>query len=184
MTTCRPAPSLHQRRRGRADSWLVTQALICVARSLRLLVQGRLHTPNHRVGEFVRLPDGRRFVVFRESTRDGAVGDETVTLAVWFHLWSIPAGADARRSLFERLCIVNTLLYAGFDGYLVKLWMVDPETADYAGLYSWRSAEEADTYGRYITALLGPLSSTGSVGYQVLRGVTLEEYLMRTSVGV
>jgi hypothetical protein len=58
--------------------------------------------------------------------------------------------------LFERLCLVNTLLFAGFDGYRVKLWIVDPDTADYAGLYSWRSAEEAEVYARYIVGVLSP----------------------------
>ncbi|MFI5041996.1 MAG: hypothetical protein ACHQNA_09150 [Acidimicrobiales bacterium] len=123
------------------------------------------------------MPDGRQFVVFRESTRDGSDGPAPVTLAVWFHLWAIPAGARLRRWVFERLCVANTILFAGFDGYLVKLWMVDPDTSDYAGLYAWRSAEEARTYGRYITTILGPLSSRGSVGFVVLPDSTLGAYL-------
>jgi hypothetical protein len=64
----------------------------------------------------------------------------------------------------------------------VKLWMVDPQTADYAGLYSWRSAEEAETYGRYITSVLRPLSRRGSIGYRVLPN-TLEDYLSSFSPG-
>ena len=79
-----------------------------------------------------------------------------------------------RRFLFERLCLVNTLLFAGFDGYRVKLWMVDPDTSDYAGLYSWRSAEEAELYARYIVGVLSPVCTAGSVGYQVVPGVALE----------
>jgi hypothetical protein len=79
--------------------------------------------------------------------------------------------------LFERLCLVNTLLFAGFDGYRVKLWMVDPGTADYAGLYSWRSAGEAEVYARYITGVLSPVSRRGSVGYQILPSTSFEHYL-------
>jgi hypothetical protein len=99
-------------------------------------------------------------------------------LAVWFHLRTIPPGARLRRRLFERLCILNTVLFAGFDGYLVKLWMVNPTTSDYAGLYSWSSSAEAERYGRYITAVLRPLSQESSVGYQVLSEWTLEDYLV------
>ena len=80
-----------------------------------------------------------------------------MTLAVWFHLRWIPPGASVRRWFFERLCILNTLLFGGFPGYLVKLWMVAPPTSDYAGLYSWASAGEAEHYVRYITA--GPGSA-------------------------
>jgi len=84
---------------------------------------------------------------------------------VWFRLRAIPPGARIRRWLFERLCILNTVLFAGFEGYLLKLWMVNPMTSDYAGLYSWESADTADRYGTYITAILRPLSQPGSVGY-------------------
>ncbi len=100
-----------------------------------------------------------------------------MTLAVWFHLRGIPPGSRFRRFMFERLCLVNTFLFAGFPGYLVKLWMVDPRTADYAGLYSWRCAEEAGTYADYITHVLTPLSAPDSVGYRILPG-TLDSYLI------
>ena len=156
---------------------VVRQAARCAARTVRLLASNQLHLEASRAGAKVRLPDGRPLEVFRESTRDGPAGERPVTLAVWFHLWAIPAGARVRRYLFERLCLLNTVLFAGFDGYLVKLWMVDPRTSDYAGLYAWRTAEEADTYGRYITTVLRPLSRRGSVGFEVLADKGLEEYL-------
>ncbi len=112
--------------------------------------------------------------MFREPTCDGDPGVEQVTLVAWFHLRAIPAGARARRYAFERLCLLNTVLFAGFDGYRTKLWMVDPDTSDYGGLYSWVSAEEADAYGRYIVGVLRLLCRPGSLGYQVLPGPALE----------
>ena len=54
-------------------------------------------------------------------------------LAVWFRLRAIPPGARVRRWLFERLCILNTVLFAGIDGYLVKLWMVNPDDVGLRG---------------------------------------------------
>lgn len=156
---------------------LVLDALTCAARTIGLLARHRLHVRRTRLGNIVALPDGRTFEVFRESFRDGEAGDEPVTLAVWFHLRGVPPVGRLRRFLFERLCVINTLLFAGFDGYLVKLWMVDPKSADYAGIYSWRSPGEAETYARYITGVLAPISTPGSVGYQVLPDVSLDEYL-------
>jgi hypothetical protein len=102
---------------------------------------------------------------------------EPVTLGVWFHLRSIPPGSRLRRWAFERLCILNTALFSGFAGYQLKLWMVDPRTADYAGLYTWRGADEATAYGEYVTALLAPVSAPGSVGFQLLPG-EVDDYLM------
>ena len=158
-------------------SALLRDAARCAVRTLRLLAGRRLHLGTARVGARLALPDGHTYVVFRESTCDAPVGGCPVTLAVWFRLRSIPPGARVRRWLFERLCIANTLLFAGFDGYLVKLWMVDPVTSEYAGLYSWASSGEAERYGSYITAVLRPISQPGSVGFRVVTESTLDEYL-------
>ena len=154
---------------------LPIQAARCAGRTVELLLRKQLHLRRSRVGSTASLPDGRRFTVFRESVRDGDLGAERVTLSVWFHLRGIPQGSRVRRTIFERVCLVNTLLFAGFDGYRVKLWMVNPVTADYAGLYAWRTAEEAENYARYIIGILSPVSVRGSVGYQVLPGRALEE---------
>lgn len=159
---------------------LIPQAVVCAARTARLLAARRLHLRRSRVGSTVALPDGRRYVVFRESSCDQQTDTAPVMLAVWFRLRAIPPGARVRRWFFERLCILNTVLFAGFDGYLVKLWMVDPDTSDYAGLYSWSSADKAERYGRYITSVLRPLSLPSSIGYQVFADSTLESYLDRS----
>jgi hypothetical protein len=159
-----------------AHQSLVVEALLCAKRTFELLLHKKLHLRRERIGAVATLPDGRAFTVFRESIRDDA-GPSRTTLAVWFHLRGIPAGSRVRRFLFERLCLANTLLFAGFNGYRVKLWMVDPKTADYAGLYLWRSDEEAEDYGRYIVGILSPLSTRGSIGYQILPRTAFEDSL-------
>ncbi len=156
---------------------MLVQAGVCVGRTVELLLNRRLHLRRSRIGTSATLPDGRTFIVFRESISDGDSRSEQVTLAVWFHLRGIPSGSRVRRFLFERLCLVNTMLFAGFAGYFVKLWMVNPDTADYAGLYSWRSVEEADVYARYIVSVLTPVSLRGSVGYQILPNIELDDLL-------
>lgn len=116
----------------------------------------------------MRLPDGRPYVVFRDTSCDVERSAPSVTLAVWFHLHGVPPRARVRRWLFERESILNTLLYAGFDGYARKLWMVDPASCDYAGLYEWVGEDAAARYAHYITAVLRPLSVPGSVGFTVV----------------
>jgi len=105
-----------------------------------------------------------------------------VTLAVRFHLRGVPSGSRLRRFLFERESILNTVLFAGFSGYLVKLWMVDPESADYAGLYLWSGTDSADRYARYITAALRPLSIAGSVGYEIIDESDLNTFIVGAKV--
>jgi hypothetical protein len=168
---------------------LSTQLLGCAVRVVRLLLAGRLHIDRPPLAEAARFPDGRRFVTFRQTSCDpDPTGDDDaspeVLLEVWFHLRGVPAGARVRRWLFERESILNTVLYAGIAGYRTKLWMVDPVTSDYAGMYAWAGAAEAERYGRYITRVLRPLSTAGSVGFEVHPETTLTDELVRQRAGV
>jgi hypothetical protein len=168
---------------GGAGAPVLWPGLRCAARVLQLLAGGRLRIRHGNRGHRAEMPDGRSFTVFRETTCDGGDLDGTVTLAVWFHLRGVPAGARWRRFLFERESILNTVLYAGFEGYRVKFWMVDPVTCDYAGLYAWHGHDQAEAYARYITSVLRPLSVPGSVGFEIVE-VRLDHYLASTSAGV
>ena len=65
--------------------------------------------------------------------------------------------------LFQRLCILTTPFWSGFDGFGTKLWMVDPNTRSYAGIYEWRDADHARTYLRVLVPVLRAVSVHGSV---------------------
>ena len=156
------------------DPWrTLGQMARCGWRVLALASRGELHRRRGRVGSWVRLPDGRCFQVFRETTSDAGSERDRVVVAVWFHLKGVPAGARIRRAIFERESILNTLLFAGFDGFRIKLWMVDPASSDFAGLYEWSDPGQAEIYARYITTVLARLSRSGSVGYQIVADETL-----------
>lgn len=147
----------------------VVHALRCALATTGLLARHRLRLRADRVGTPATLPDGRTFTTFRETLRrpDREVTDPVV-LAVWFHLRAVPVGADRRRRAFQRLSLANTLLFAGFDGFVTKRWLLDEATADWAGLYVWDTRPAAERYGRFITSVLRPLSTPGSVGYAVV----------------
>jgi hypothetical protein len=122
------------------------------------------------VGATVVAEGGRRLTVFRETTSDAGGTEPEVTLLVWFHLRGTNAASPWRAWLFERESLLNTLLFAGCVGYERKLWMVERASGDYAGLYAWRGRDAALAYGAYITAVLRPLSTPGSVSARVVDG--------------
>ena len=142
-------------------------ALHCVRRVAVLLATRKLHLHRSRIGETVRLADGRPFVIYRESSSSEERPGEPVTLTMWFRLRWVPPGARVRAYLFERESILNTVLYAGFEGYRTKLWTVNHTTNDYAGFYTWRDREAAERYMQYAMTMLGPLSVPGSLGGQI-----------------
>jgi hypothetical protein len=152
----------------------------CATRVCRLLGARHLHVDRAWATGAVTLPDGRTFRTFRQTSCDVAEPDgaDHVVLVVWFRLHGVPPGAPVRRWIFERESILNTVLYAGMPGFRTKLWMVDPATSDYAGVYEWSGRSAAEAYVRYITSVLRPLSRAGSVGGYVVDGVgSLDEYL-------
>ena len=146
----------------------------CAVRTCALLARGHLHLDRTHINATAVIPQARAYTIFRESRCDVAYAEASVTLAVWFTLRFVPEGARARRWLFERESICNTLLFAGCEGYVRKLWMVDPRTSEYAGLYTWAGASSAERYGRYITSILRPLSAPGSCGHAVIDDVTVD----------
>lgn len=153
------------------DVDLARTAFLCALRVIPMLWRHELHRRRDNVGATVELDDGRRFLVYRDTSSTAPLGpdhrpgdDELVRLAIWFRLWSVPPGARALAWLFERESILNTILYAGCSGYRTKLWTVDRSTSDYAGFYTWQGRAAAGRYQRYVTAVLRPLSVRGTVG--------------------
>jgi hypothetical protein len=139
-------------------------ALRCLQRVAVLLARRRLHLHRQRIGETVALEDGRSFVIYRDSSSSDTGSGELLAVTMWFRLRWVPPGARLRAFLFERESILNTLLYAGFEGYRTKLWTVDHETNDYAGFYTWQGREAAETYMAYAMTMLRPLSEPGTLG--------------------
>jgi hypothetical protein len=77
------------------------QAFRCAVQVLRLLRDRRLHIRHVHVGSDVALPDGRRYIVFRETSCETESESSPVMLAVWFRLRAIPSGARLRRRHVE-----------------------------------------------------------------------------------
>ena len=75
------------------------------------------------------------------------------------------------------MCIVTTPFFVGLPGFRSKLWMVDPETGDFAGLYEWDDAPTARAYAEGLSKVLRLLSVRGSVSYELRTGCSVDEYL-------
>lgn len=122
-----------------------------------------------------RLCDGRSYSVFRETT--GPLGDEQrAVIEVGFRLRLIRS-ASIPHWLFQRLCILTTPFWSGFAGFGTKLWMVDPRTRSYAGIYEWGGSSAARTYLDVLLPILRVVSVPDSVYYQLHPDVKLEHFL-------
>ena len=129
-----------------------------------LATSGRLKIGRDHVRKSYTIDEGGTYTVFRQTnSNDGWIGKETV-LVVGFRLKLIGDNQFAHR-LFQRVCILTTPIWSGFRGFRIKLWMVDPKTNNYLGIYKWAGLPDAEHYARYLIQVLNFFSEPGTVWY-------------------
>ncbi|HYB15502.1 MAG TPA: hypothetical protein VEF71_08525 [Streptosporangiaceae bacterium] len=146
----------------------------CVATTARLLLQRRIHLPADQVGRRVRFADDTSARVFRETVVDRDATRDPCALVVEFRLRAVRGRGHAA---FRRESLLNTPLFAGFPGFVSKLWLADDERGRYRGLYEWDCPQRAEHYARALWRVLALVSVRGSIGYMVLPGTHRDELL-------
>ena len=146
-----------------------TGALVrCALSTVWLLSRRRMHLPPQRVGTRLPFADGTSARVFRETVVDRGATVDPCVLVVEFRLRAVRGRGHA---VFRRESVLNTPLFAGFPGFVSKLWLADDEQGRYRGLYEWDSPQRAEDYARALWRVLALVSVPGSVHYVVLPGL-------------
>ena len=148
----------------------------CFACTARLLRQGRLHLPAQRVGTVLRFADGTSARVFRETVAERGTTQDPCVLVVEFRLRAVRGWGHAA---FRRESLLNTPLFAGFPGFVSKLWLAHDDRGRYRGLYEWDDPHLAEGYARALWRVLALVSVPGSIHYAVLPGLRRDEVLER-----
>jgi hypothetical protein len=155
---------------------IATLAATSAVRFTGMARAGTLHRVGNRLGERYRIDQGGTYEIFRETVGTDDVTDPPGVLVVGFRLRLISSNPVAHW-LFQRLCILTTPFWSGFRGFRVKLWMVEPETKDYLGIYQWAGEENARAYVEALVRVLRPLSAKGSVWYKQYPNEDFETFL-------
>ncbi len=148
----------------------------CFVQTARLLRQGRLHLPAQRVGTVLRFADGTSARVFRETVAERGTTRDPCVLVVEFRLRAVRGWGHAA---FRRESLLNTPLFAGFPGFVSKLWLAHDDRGRYRGLYEWDDPLLAEGYARALWRVLALVSVPGSIHYAVLPGLRRDEVLER-----
>jgi hypothetical protein len=151
----------------------------CFVATARLAWKRRMHLPSRRVGMRLRFADGTSTRVFRETIVDRGVTVDPSVLVVEFRLRGVRGRGHAA---FRRESLLNTLLFAGFPGFVSKLWLADDECGRYRGLYEWDGLRLAENYARALWRVLALVSVPGSIHYVVLPGLRRDVLLARPEV--
>jgi hypothetical protein len=151
----------------------------CVLRTGRLLATGRLRLPAGHVGLRLRFADGSIGRVYRETVAEYGPVREPCVLVVEFRLRGVRGWGHAA---FRLESLLNTPLFAGFPGFVSKLWLAHDEQGRYRGLYQWDGARRADRYARALWRVLALVSVPGSIHYIVLPGLYRDDVLARAEL--
>jgi hypothetical protein len=155
----------------------IARMAIGSARQFLSLTRHRsLRRPSDRLGRAFRVDDGRSYQIFRETVSDAASPEAPTVLIVGFQLKVICA-YRLPHWLFQRFCLLTTPFWSGLPGFSVKLWMVDPETKRYLGIYDWRGLTNTQAYVDALTRVLRPLSTADSVWHRIEPDRALSTYL-------
>jgi hypothetical protein len=146
----------------------------CAGTTAYLLANRRLHQPTGHVGRRVRFADGTTGLVYRETVADHVAAAEPVVLVVVFRLRGVRGRGHA---LFRAESLLNTPLFAGFPGFISKLWMAADERGRYRGFYQWDGARAAEQYVGALWWVLALVSHRASIRYRVVPGVWRDDLL-------
>ncbi|MCK8671990.1 YdhR family protein [Rhodococcus sp. HM1] len=146
----------------------------CAGRTASLLAHRRLHLPIGNKGRTMTFADGTSAVVYRETVADRDEPAEPVILVVAFRLRGVRGRGHA---LFRAESMLNTPLFAGFPGFVSKLWLTADEAGRYRGFYQWDGADSARDYVRALWWPLALVSEHASIRNRVLPGLWRDHVL-------
>lgn len=152
-----------------------------VLRFLSLAFGGQLYLSRKRLGTLYKVEKAGDYGIFRKTVSRKNTGEPECVLIVGFRLKFI-GGNPFFHYLFQRLCILTTPFWSGFNGFRVKLWMVTPKSKNYLGIYKWEGSKNAQTYVEVLVKVLKPLSTKNSVWYKLYPNQNFESYLNKRKI--
>jgi hypothetical protein len=159
-----------------AEMGVAGLALRSSANFVHLVATSSLHLGRDKLGRQYFANDGGTYKVFRESYVPLEYTVGRTVLEVGFRLKLIRSSRWLHWS-FQRLCILTTPFWCGFSGFGIKLWLVDPKTKNYMGLYQWDGGAAARAYASALMRVLRPLSTPNSVWFKVYDNQDLGDFL-------
>jgi hypothetical protein len=150
--------------------------VFCALRTVGLMVTGRLAMPRRQVGRRLTFADGSSSTVYRETVRNGQGVTSPIILVVRFRLRLIGT-SRFWHAAFRFESLFNTLLFAGHEGFVTKLWLTDSDTGYYRGIYEWDGEQSARWYAEVLRVVLQPWVQEGTFGYEILGGVNRPDFL-------
>jgi hypothetical protein len=148
----------------------------CAVSTLGLIARHKLGQPTDLVDSHIEFADGSVSRIYRETRMRDPETTPQVMLAVRFRLRFI-GSSRLGHALFRFESLFNTLLFAAHRGFHSKLWLTDPTTDYYRGIYEWEDEESATEYAETLRTVLVPWVERGSFAYRIMSGISRPDFL-------
>jgi len=168
--------SRHQGRTRKSVLSVLAIEIRCAISTLGLIARGKLAQPKDLVDSHIEFADGSISRIYRETTMRDLETTPQVILGVRLRLRFI-GSSRLGHALFRFESLFNTLLFAAHRGFHSKLWLTDPATDYYRGIYEWEDEESAIEYAETLRIVLAPWVETGSFAYRIMSGLSRPDFL-------
>jgi hypothetical protein len=145
---------------------ITRMALLSAKQWVKLVRTDNIGRTREHIGESYRIERYGTYRVFRETRGHDEGCEPSCVLVVGFQLRIIGAN-PLMHWLFQRVCLLTTPFWSGFLGFRIKLWMVDPVTKNYLGIYEWAGAANARNYADVLARVLRRVSTKDSVWFEI-----------------
>lgn len=149
--------------------------IISVTRFPRIALDS-LNLRQDRINNLYQIEQAGPYAIFRETVNSGKVNERPVVVAIFFQLKLIGSNSFFHW-LFQRCCILTTPFWSGFQGFRIKLWMVNPENKNYLGIYEWSDEQKARIYVHFLIPILRFFAVKNSVWYKLYPDKKIDDYL-------
>jgi len=135
-----------------------------------------VHRQKKHLGMIYDIEKASKYLVFRDTGNKKPINEKPTILVFHFRLKWIKKNRFWHW-LFQRVCIFTTPFWSGLKGFKTKLWMVEPKTKDYLGIYEWRGNDNAQGYVDSLKPILGIFAIKKSMWHRMYPNMELEKYL-------
>ncbi|MFA5051863.1 MAG: hypothetical protein WC544_02245 [Patescibacteria group bacterium] len=125
------------------------------------------------------MPGASKYAIFRETVSTVPHRNEQPAVLVFGFRLKLIGSNIFFHWLFQRVCILTTPFWSGFPGFHTKLWMVDPLTKNYLGVYQWLDPSDAQGYIHFLIPIINVFSKKNSIWYQFYPDTQLDHFLQK-----
>ena len=149
-----------------------------IIRSFYNLAVGNLWFPEQFCGKILQMEDGLKFKIFRHMRlRKKTSPDAAAIFIVRFKFKKFSHRTNMKASR------IPIPLIAGFPGFRDKVWMIDPDTDYWQGVYQWENVQAIEKYKKsFVLAIMNKRALKNSISYKTIPGISIEDYLLSVAV--